>query len=334
MFKTMDTDNHPSANSLDVWERFLSHLQPVALEPLPGKTPNKFRGRLRLAHLGDLRVSILHATEHCLRNEPPSVSSKIREEYVLILPMTGNMLIQQGRVDIPLIRDQILLVNLSYPVETIYLTPASCLQIMIPVARLRHVSKLLPDSSPRVLNSSSGLGLILRNQCMGLINGLGGVTDEKSCHTLGEMLIDMLTLVINHEVPETNRKSPEQQRLTDILSAIDQQLENPEISTDSVANAAHISRAYLFKLLKRHHTSFRQEVLNRRLDRARTLLKDPTLAHLPVSDIAWRLGFNSHSHFSRSFHKASGISPTDYRRLHPSVTTDEAHCRNLELDLS
>ena len=332
MFKTMDTDNHPSANSLDVWQRFLNHLQPVSLQQLSGTVPGKFRGRLRLAHLGDLRVSILHATEHCLKNEPPSVSSKTRKEYVLILPLSGQMLIRQGRVDIPLIRDQILLVNLSYPVETDYLTPSSCLQIMIPEARLRHVSKLLPDSKPRTLNSQKGLGLMLRNQCLGLMTCLRDVSNEKHCHALGEILINMLTLVINHEVPTANKKSPEQKRLTDILSAIDQQLEDPNISTDTVANAAHISRAYLFKLLKRHHTSFRQEVLSRRLERARTLLRDPSLAHLPVSDIAWRLGFNSHSHFSRSFQRVSGISPTDFRKL-PTPQPDTRN-QNLELDLS
>ena len=144
MFKTMDTDNHPSANSLDVWQRFLNHLQPVSLQKLPGTKSDNFRGRLRLAHLGDLRVSILHATEHCLKNEPPAVSSQTRQEYALILPMSGSMLIRQGRDDIPLIRDQILLVNLSYPIETVYLTPATCMQIMIPEARLRHITKLLP----------------------------------------------------------------------------------------------------------------------------------------------------------------------------------------------
>ncbi|WP_281646155.1 AraC family transcriptional regulator [Parendozoicomonas sp. Alg238-R29] len=332
MFKIMDTESHPTRNSLAVWAQFLSHLQPVALEHLPDKDPENFHGRLRLAHLGDLRISILNATEHCLRNQPPVISGKPRKEYVLIMPVSGTIVIRQGRTDMPLGRNQSLLINISYPIETVYLSPACCLQIMIPEARLRHLQKLLPDNTPHPLDCHRGMGMILRNQIMGMVNGLSDITCEKVCHSLGEQLINLLTITMHHTQSVHGKKSPEQKRLASILTAIDQQLENPDISTDSVAKAACISRAYLFKLLKRHDTSFRQEVLHRRLNKAKNLLKDPNLTHLPVSDIAWRLGFNSHSHFSRSFQKETGVSPSDFRRQ--DITPTEVESQNLELDLS
>ena len=332
MFKIMDTESHPNKNSLTVWAQFLSHLQPVALEHLPDKDPNTFQGRLRLAHLGDLRISILNATEHCLRNQPPNISGKVRQEYVLLMPISGTIVVRQGRTDMPLGRDQSLLINISYPVETVYLSPACCLQIMIPAARLRHLQKLLPDNTPQALECHRGMGMILRNQILGMTNGLSDITCEKVCHALGEQLINLLTITMRHNQAEHGNKSPEQRRLATILTAIDQQLENPDISTDSVAKAACISRAYLFKLLKRHDTSFRQEVLNRRLTKAKDLLKDPNMAHLPVSDIAWRLGFNSHSHFSRSFQKEIGVTPSDFRRQ--DIVVDNNGNQNLELDLS
>ena len=330
MFKTMDTESHPTKNALSVWGQFLSHLQPVSLELLPNQKPENFHGRLRLAHLGDLRISFLHATEHCLRNKPPVISGKPRKEYVLVMPLTGSIVVRQGRTDLPLTRNQSLLINISYPVETLYMSPASCLQIMIPAARLRHIQKLLPDSTPHTIDCQNGLGMILRNQSLGMISGLSDVTCEKACHTLGEQLVSLLTITMQHAQPEKSKASQEQKRLTTILTAIDQQLEDPDISTNSVANAACISRAYLFKLLKRHQTSFRQEVLNRRLGRAKDLLRDPSLAEVPVSDIAWRLGFNSHSHFSRTFQKETGVSPSDFRWKDKKPDNN----KNLELDLS
>ena len=330
MFKTMDTESHPTKNALSVWGQFLSHLQPVALEPLPNAKSGNFHGRLRLAHLGDLRISLLHATEHCLRNKPPIISGKPRKEYVLVMPLTGTIVVRQSHTDIPLGRNQSLLINISYPVETLYMSPASCLQIMIPEARLRHLQKMLPDRTPQTIDSQNGLGMILRNQSLGMISGLNDVTCEKACHALGEQLVNLLTITMQHAQPEHQKVSPEQKRLATILTAIDQQLEDPDISTNSVADAACISRAYLFKLLKRHQTSFRLEVLNRRLGRAKELLKDPALSHVPVSDIAWRLGFNSHSHFSRTFQKETGVSPSDFRRL----DNKPDHNQNLELDLS
>ncbi|CAM3759607.1 AraC family transcriptional regulator [Parendozoicomonas haliclonae] len=330
MIKIMDTEGQTSQSPLSLWGDFLNHLQPVALEPLPDTNPEEFHGRLRLAHLGDLRISILNATEHCLRNKPPSISGKLRKEYVLIMPINGSIVVRQDRKNIPLERDRALLINISYPVETIYMSPASCLQVMIPEARLRHLQKLLPDNQPLTLTCKSGLGMILRNQSLGLISGLADIACEKVCHTLGQQLINLLTLTLQHNQPETQKISSEQKRLAAILTAIDRQLEDPEISTDSVAKAACISRAYLFKLLKRHHTSFRQEVLNRRLRRAKELLKDPNQTHLPVSDIAWRLGFNSHSHFSRTFQKETGVTPTDFRKQDET----DIYNQNLELDLN
>ena len=331
MFKTMDTESHPAQNALNTWEQFLSHLQPVTLEPLPNHRPEDFHGRLRLAHLGDLRISLLYATEHCLKNKPPSIAGKPRKEYVLLMPLTGTIVVRQGRTDLPLDRNQSFLINISYPVETFYMSPASCLQIMIPEARLRHLQKMLPDTTPSTIDCHKGLGMILRNQSLGMISGLSDITCEKTCHALGEQMVNLLTITMEHSQPEASPATPpEQKRLTTILTAIDQQLEDPNISTNSVAKAACISRAYLFKLLKRHHTSFRQEVLNRRLSRAKELLKDPSLNQVPVSDIAWRLGFNSHSHFSRTFQKETGISPSDYRRQDEPA----ANNKNLELDLT
>ena len=333
MFKTMDTESHPARNALTVWGQILSHLQPSSPEQLPNTDPKQFHGRLRLAHLGDLRVSLLHATEHCLHNKPPAITGKTRREYVLIMAMSGEISVSQGNDCTSLGSNQALLINISHPLDTVYHSPASCLQVMIPEARLKHLHKILPEQTPSAIDCETGLGMILRNQALGMIGGLSDITCDKVCHALGEQLISLLTLTMNHVNLPAQPITQEQQRLETILAAIDQQLENPDISTDSVASAACISRAYLFKLLKRHQTTFRTEVLNRRLERAKLLLKDPNLEHVPVSDIAWRLGFNSHSHFSRTFQKIAGISPTDFRRQE-DIQEDTQEQTNLELDFS
>lgn len=49
-----------------------------------------------------------------------------------------------------------------------------------------------------------------------------------------------------------------------------------------------------------------------RLSLARNLLHDPSV---PVSEVAYRLGFEDPAYFSRFFRKAVGMSPTDFRRM-------------------
>ncbi len=53
-------------------------------------------------------------------------------------------------------------------------------------------------------------------------------------------------------------------------------------------------------------------VLQRRLERAKALLRD---TDLPITEIAQRVGYASHSHLSVMFHRDTGITPSDYRRM-------------------
>jgi AraC family transcriptional regulator len=54
-----------------------------------------------------------------------------------------------------------------------------------------------------------------------------------------------------------------------------------------------------------------QFVVHRRVERARELLHD---VHLSVTEIATRTGFNSTTHFTKSFRRITGATPTTFRR--------------------
>jgi AraC family transcriptional regulator len=58
-------------------------------------------------------------------------------------------------------------------------------------------------------------------------------------------------------------------------------------------------------------TSPHRYLLQRRICRARQLLGS---SHVPIAEIAYRLGFSSQSHFSTVFHSWVGESPAHFRR--------------------
>jgi AraC-like DNA-binding protein len=47
-----------------------------------------------------------------------------------------------------------------------------------------------------------------------------------------------------------------------------------------------------------------------------------------VTKIAAKLGFESNSHFTRSFKKAYGMTPTQYRKLHQRPSEGEEEAKN------
>ncbi|MCC9063398.1 helix-turn-helix domain-containing protein [Flavobacterium piscisymbiosum] len=79
------------------------------------------------------------------------------------------------------------------------------------------------------------------------------------------------------------------------------------------AQKLHISNKYLIQIVKKAVDKTPHEIIDAHLlKEAVVLLGNPAIN---ISDIAYRLRFNSVSAFGRFFKKHSAISPTDYRRL-------------------
>jgi AraC family transcriptional regulator len=85
-----------------------------------------------------------------------------------------------------------------------------------------------------------------------------------------------------------------------------------DLSLQALANESGYSRVHFVRMF-RAATGYSPHnyLLNLRLERARELLRNPSLS---LIDIALDCGFSSHSHMSRLFHKSLGVTPSAYRR--------------------
>ena len=84
-----------------------------------------------------------------------------------------------------------------------------------------------------------------------------------------------------------------------------------DIKLSDLAALARISQFHFSRLFKKSvGMSPHQYVIKQRVERAKSLLKNPELS---VTDIALSCGFNSHSHLGKSFRKITGFTPKEYR---------------------
>ncbi|MDY6902815.1 MAG: AraC family transcriptional regulator [Cyanobacteriota bacterium] len=84
-----------------------------------------------------------------------------------------------------------------------------------------------------------------------------------------------------------------------------------EIKLSDLANLAGISQYHFSRLFKKSlGISPNKYVIKQRIERAKSLLKNPELS---VTDIALSCGFNSHSHFGQYFRRFTGFTPKQYR---------------------
>lgn len=88
------------------------------------------------------------------------------------------------------------------------------------------------------------------------------------------------------------------------------------INLDEIADIAKLSKTYLCKYFKRIiGRSVAEYIIRCRLNETKRLL---IYTDLPVSQIAYDSGFNSHSYFNRAFIKIFHQSPTVFRDSHRS----------------
>jgi AraC-like DNA-binding protein len=87
---------------------------------------------------------------------------------------------------------------------------------------------------------------------------------------------------------------------------------DPLISNTLLADKCNISEIYFRRLFKkRFGISPKQYVLELRLRKAKQLLLQDNISVTKVSE---QCGFTNPYHFSRAFHKITGLTPTEYRK--------------------
>ncbi len=83
-----------------------------------------------------------------------------------------------------------------------------------------------------------------------------------------------------------------------------------DISFGEFANMLHLSRTYLSSLFKKDVGSTFPEYLTKfRIQKSIELMQSETIQ---LSELAFKVGYNDYTHFSKSFKKITGKSPTEY----------------------
>lgn len=114
---------------------------------------------------------------------------------------------------------------------------------------------------------------------------------------------------------ENNRKDFIENNIIKKLDAyIMANLENPNFATDDILKEIAISRSQLYRLIKdNYNLSISLYIRQKKLAYAKKLLEK---TDLKISEITYKIGFDSPQSFSKFFTLQYNISPTEYRKSH------------------
>jgi AraC-like DNA-binding protein len=176
--------------------------------------------------------------------------------------------------------------------------------IKIPANRISAIAAL-------PIRADHGVGALVSPFLNGLRQGLS-VGSLNPNPRFEEAAIDLICASVTAHASQKNG-TPDANILASATSFIDTHHADPALDTSMVAAAHHISPRYLQKLFAAAGITVAGCIKERRLERCRNDLEDPSLLRDSIGTICARHGYIDSAHFSRLFKHRYGLSPRAFR---------------------
>ncbi len=305
----------PRIEGLERWGAALRDVcGPFDTRPLDGGTrPDGLSGSIACRRLGRLDVADLVIPPSRILKTAEGLRETADRYVFLILQCSGRATLRQAGREARLGPGDFTFIDSRYPSEFIFEREVSQLSYHLPWRTLedcfgRDIERRLPLAV--TVPGRRGAGFLVAHFMRDLIRHEADLDREGGDAALDALLGMISQLMRQH--PEA--KSPANRRLLERIEAhVDAHLDDPDLDVDRIARDNHVSRRTLYRLFAEIGTSPSSWLWERRLDRARRLLKSPAHAEMSITEIALACGFRDHAHFTRRFRERFGNPPSAYR---------------------
>lgn len=178
------------------------------------------------------------------------------------------------------------------------------------------VSRLLPHIGKRIQPSNPFPVRMLSSYIRSLVHE--SVSPEHALKNMAERhLAELISLICSQvEIAGTSAKtsSVSKARINSLLSYVNENIHNPNLSVSHLADALSISSHYIRKLFYLAETNFSEYLTESRLNWAYQRLTSVQGQAERIADIAFQAGFNNLGWFNRAFKKKFGVTPSLIRK--------------------
>lgn len=159
------------------------------------------------------------------------------------------------------------------------------------------------------------IGRILATHLMSIFDELDDL-EPRDAEQVVASVVPLLDAVLARTSSSVERAQPSLRSLRrrSVIRFIEAHVADPRLRAAWIAKSLGISPRYLHALFDEQERSIGEMILVARLIKCREAILDRRNASHSITDIAYRFGFSSSSHFSRAFRRHFGISPSELRR--------------------
>jgi AraC-like DNA-binding protein len=274
-----------------------------------------YQGFIREARFGSVTMTDVLVSEQRITRRERHIAKLDKDCYYVEF-------VQQGKVNI-LQAGQTLLSNPgvgaifsaseAYDLECV----GRVRSLYLEIPRKEFSSRFNENGIPvaATMATGRGLGRIAAEFCA-MLASEGSSLEETVRIRLGDELMDVLALALDMGDKDdcSEDATAQKARLRSVKAWIEEHLADPDLSLEKIAKSNGVSLRHLHYLFRLTDLSVSEWILDRRLLRCHDALIRPELRSLSVTEVAYRFGFRSSSHFSTVFRRKFGHSPSELRR--------------------
>lgn len=242
-------------------------------------------------------------TAHQVRSDPD-------QDYRLLMPLEGRMLVRQAGQQTSLERGAAGIIGLGEPFQLLHDGPARALILALPA---REVDDPLNRTSPLSagFDLTTGLGRVIGDMVTGLHQERAELTGRHFDAVCDRVAGLVCMLAEGDDRPEVPGHLAEVERM--VRRHVRQVASDPELTGAAVAHALGWSLRQVQLALQQAGTTPRDLIREERLRLGHERLRSPSLRHLSVTEIAGASGFSSPSSFSTAYRRRYGMTPRESR---------------------
>jgi AraC-like DNA-binding protein len=271
-----------------------------------------FEAHLEAASLADLSLVAFQNSPMDVARTKDDIAQAQNDDLFICRQLAGRLVLEQQDREVSLEAGEFCLLDPLLPYTGIF---RGCSKMLVVKASRRAVEVRVGNTSMMTARAlSHGSVGALTSGYLAYLPASSAKPNPRAA-LLQEQALDLVAASLSDCMAKEGASvsSPRSLALLKLRAAVEVGLADPKLSTSAAAAAAGMSVRYANLILADQGTSLGRLIQERRLDRCRRALEDPTQGHRTITEIAFSWGFSDQSHFSRSFKSRFGLSPRDFR---------------------
>jgi len=303
------TDDFPEHRRIDAYREIYSRtIVKHDVEPL-GSQPFRFEAELR--SLPGLGLASSHFSPCRRWHTAEHIDS---DDLLVGVSLHGGCVLHQRGREAVVGQGDAVLTSAAHPIDVTIGAPSRHIALRLPRAILEaKIADLDAGMARRIPGNTEVLPLLISYVAAFRLTEL---TNPAFCDLVVSHVYDLVALLLGAK-GDAHRLAQEggarAARLAAILREIERRSSDPGLSAITIGLLLGVTPRYVHLLLEESGKSFTHHVLERRLEKAGAMLRDPRWLHRKIAEIAAAAGFNDLSYFNRAFRRHYGATPSEVR---------------------